>query len=405
MEVPGKGGLARAASISPLADGAVAVGTTGLRSVGRFKDLRRAYATATVIDHEGAVLLPSMVNGHAHLELAVLEEAAPAEAGSRPAGAFPDWIRALLDRLGTWRAAVGADWEARMVAAGRKALAAQYESGVDTVIDVGNSTASAAIGANGPVRTRFFIEMLGLSGASQKEALQRLARHIPAELACTPHAPYSCGPELLQALKKRARVAGRPLTIHAAESAAEVEFLRHGTGPFRSFLAERGVLDDSFEVPGCGAVQYLDRLGLLDRQTLCVHCVHLVDEEITMLAARGSALCLCPGSNRHLSVGKAPVEKLLAAGIPLLLGTDSAASNPMLSMWREMRLLREDHPGLHPGRVLAMAAGTGAHGVVSNLHLSYLAVRPAAGAALPEGESLLEWLTVEGETATVTRIE
>jgi len=91
--------------------------------------------------------------------------------------------------------------------------------------------------------------------------------------------------------------------------------------------------------------------------------------EIELLAKRNASVCLCPGSNRFLEMGKAPVTEFLAHGILPALGTDSLASNEILNIWREMRLLREDHPGLAPESVFAMATmgGAAAWGVDAEL--------------------------------------
>ena len=74
----------------------------------------------------------------------------------------------------------------------------------------------------------------------------------------------------------------------------------------------------------------------------------------------GAKVCLCPGSNSYLRVGTAPLGMFLAHGILPALGTDSMASNPELSIWREMRLLHNDHPTVEPSMILAMATLGGA---------------------------------------------
>ena len=411
LVMPGGGGEERGTGVVTLvADGGLVLAGQEIEAAGRFRDLREKFATARTIDHEGTVLMPTLVNCHAHLELALLGQGGDREPAVRQgSGDFPDWIRSLLARLAHGRDIEGAAWPERLVAAGRRDLDDMCRQGVGAVLDVGNRPASGEIGAAAPARTDFFLEMLGLSGRAEEKALLQLKGDVPPGLACTPHAPYSCGPELLRALKKRATAAHRLLTIHVAESAAEIEFLGRGCGPFRSFLTERGVLDDSFAVPGCGPVEYLDRLGLLDPDTLCVHGVHLAEQEIGILAARGATLCLCPGSNRYLAVGRAPVERLLAAGVALVLGTDSRASNPVLSMWREMRLLREDHPGLHPAPVLAMATAGGERLLRPaarrpGREAAYLEVRPPGDGPLADHDQVLEFLTLEGEKAAIARV-
>jgi cytosine/adenosine deaminase-related metal-dependent hydrolase len=185
---------------------------------------------------------------------------------------------------------------------------------------------------------------------------------LPAEQAVSPHAPYSTGADLIIALKKRARSNSHIFSIHLAESPDERAFLRSHSGPFRDFLEKRGSWDNSLLPEGdfSGSVDYLGKLGVLDENTLCVHCVHIDDDEIRMLAEHGVKVCLCPGSNRFLGVGIAPLEKLLAAKILPGIGTDSRASNEKPDMWREIRLLHRYHPDVAPATLLAMATLGGA---------------------------------------------
>ncbi len=78
------------------------------------------------------------------------------------------------------------------------------------------------------------------------------------------------------------------------------------------------------------------------------------------MAGEGVKVCLCPGSNQFLQTGKAPVQDYLDQGLLPSLGTDSLASNPELSLWREMRLLAEAHPTVLPTEIFRMATQGGA---------------------------------------------
>ncbi|MFA6900348.1 MAG: amidohydrolase family protein, partial [Desulfurivibrionaceae bacterium] len=305
-------------------------------------------ADAQLKDYDGHVITPPLVNCHAHLELSCLAGLT----GAPPTpGDMTGWIRGLLAAR-----AENPDQEIVQDAA-RLALARLYAGGCRAVADIGNRQESALLGEGFKTEVLFFLELLGLCGPAEEAALASLSG-IGADVRCTPHAPYSSGPTLIRALKKRA--GARLFSLHVAESAQEIEFLRTGGGPFRDFLGERGVEVAAFTPPGMGAVLYLDSLGVLDAQTLCVHGVQVEDGEIALLVERGAAVCLCPGSNRFMGVGVAPVQKMFAQGIPLVLGTDSLASNPALSLWREMQILREDHPSLPPEAVFAMASANGA---------------------------------------------
>ncbi|MGX9728870.1 MAG: amidohydrolase family protein [Candidatus Electronema sp. VV] len=339
-------------SSPPVADGSIAVAAGIIAAVGPFREVRRSWPGAQVIEHPDCVLLPGLINAHTHLELSHL-----AYLGQQPApSSFPAWIEALL----AVRSQAAAD-DAAMLQAARQALAQQQAEGVAVLADISNSGLTSQLAAEFSGRLLVFKEYLGLRTDSATAALLRLQQESD-EQPCTGHAPYSTHPILLRGLKARANRLGHVFPIHTAESAAEIALLRTGGGPFRAFLEERNLWDGSFQPMGDtgGAVRWLHQHGLLDSRTLCVHCVHIDADEIALLAASGAKVCLCPGSNRSLGVGKPPLASLLKKGILPALGTDSLASNPELSLWREMRLLAEEHPSVPPETILAMATLGGA---------------------------------------------
>ena len=354
-------------ALPPIEDGAVLVEQGRITAVAPYAELR---GRGALQDHEQCVLMPALVNGHCHLELSWLAgQLTPPE----QAGDMVSWIGELLAQ----RVAQSPDEQGPA----RQALQAMEAEGVGLVLDIGNSPACAALAAELHIEQLFLLEFLGLAQASAEQAAVAMAE---TPWPVTGHAPYSTALALLRAIKDKTRQQGSIFSIHLAESSPELELLAHGTGPFRHFLEERAGWDGSFHIPGCTPALYLARHGLLDEQTLCVHCVHLADEEINLLLKHGSHVCLCPGSNSFLGVGKAPLTKMLAAGLLPALGTDSAASNEQLSMWREMRLLSEDHPGVDPGFILAMATRQGAKAcgrdrqygsLLPGMKASFLAVR------------------------------
>ncbi len=66
-----------------------------------------------------------------------------------------------------------------------------------------------------------------------------------------------------------------------------------------------------------------------------MHCVRCDAADIAALAGSGAAVCLCPRSNAAINVGEAPAKAYAAKGVPLVLGTDSLASNADLDVWNE----------------------------------------------------------------------
>jgi len=332
-------------------DGGVAVHRGIILAVDTLPRLQQQYPQAPVVAHPAAVLVPALVNAHIHLELSHLAAlaAAPLDA------TFTGWIVRLLqlrDTLG----AIGEQAEQ----AARRIADQQYRSGVSVLADIGNTAIGRTLASSFPGTLLPYREYLGLAEQTLAKNVQRLSQEDDADL-CSGHAPYSTHPRLLRRLKERARGLGHVFPIHTAEPAAEGEMIREGRGEMVEFVRQRGFWDDSFVPRGSGgSIHYLRDLGLLDHRTLCIHAIHVVDEEIRIIAGEGVKVCLCPGSNQFLATGTAPVRAYLDHGILPALGTDSLASNPELSLWREMRLLAAAHPTVTPAEILRMATLGGA---------------------------------------------
>jgi len=161
------------------------------------------------------------------------------------------------------------------------------------------------------------------------------------------HSPYTCSPETIKRAKEMARRKNLKFFMHLAETRDEVQQMQeqHGTTP----------------------VRFLDALGVLDSDTICVHCVWLEKEEIQILARTGARVSTCPQSNMKLGSGIAPLKEMLAAGIMIGLGTDSSASNNRLDLFYEMDLCAKIHKvknhdptALPAAAVMQMATSGGA---------------------------------------------
>ncbi|MEI7885635.1 MAG: amidohydrolase [Clostridia bacterium] len=133
-----------------------------------------------------------------------------------------------------------------------------------------------------------------------------------------PHAPYTCSPEYLLETIRVAESLHVGMHIHLSESKKEVE--------------------DSFVKYGVSPVAQLEQLGLFELPTIAAHGVHLSDEDMEILAKHQVSIVNNPGSNLKLGNGFAPVEKLLAKGVNVALGTDGSSSNNNLNMFEEINL-------------------------------------------------------------------
>src|SRR6185436_13008012 len=89
------------------------------------------------------------------------------------------------------------------------------------------------------------------------------------------------------------------------------------------------------EARHCSPVAYLMQLGVLGRDTLCIHCVQVDDADVELLRAAGAAVAHCPLSNAAHRHGRAPFDRFRQAGVPVGLGTDSVISVGELDLWAE----------------------------------------------------------------------
>jgi len=148
------------------------------------------------------------------------------------------------------------------------------------------------------------------------------AFHDPApgsmlRIGIAPCSPFSVTGELMRGAAALARDQRVRLHTHLAETLDEDEF-----------CAQRF---------GCTPVEYLDSLGWLADDVWLAHGVHLDDAAIARLAATGTGVAHCPSSNARLGAGICRTADLLAAGVPVGLGVDGAASNEESSLVGEVR--------------------------------------------------------------------
>jgi cytosine/adenosine deaminase-related metal-dependent hydrolase len=184
--------------------------------------------------------------------------------------------------------------------------------------------------------------------------------------------------------------------VHLGESPEEVRFLRDGSGPWRRLLQELGGWTDSWRPPGCGPLDYLARLGLLDGRLIAVHAGQLTDAELDRLAEAGGTVVTCPRSNQWTGGGTPPIERFYQRGVRVAVGTDSLASVQDLNMFQEVAEVRRIAPGVVASRLLRSATldGAAALGFAGDLgsiapgkQAALIAVRVPAG--VPDVEEYL----------------
>ena len=303
-----------------IADGAVLVDERGkIAAVGPAATVA-APAGARQLEFPDGTLVPGLVNCHTHLELTHL-------AGRNRETAFARWIREI-------RAMKDAATPEQFSRSAEQGVRAAWAAGVTCVADTGSTGAPLEALARLGGRGIYYQEVFGPDPAKCGESLAELrqavgrlgplaSRHL--RLGVSPHAPYTVSDALYRAVTDYALREGLPVAVHLAESREESEFVRDGTGPFADALQARGI---TVEARHCSPVQYLGRLGVLERATgwLCIHCVQVDEADIASLRDAGAAVAHCPRSNRVHGHGTVPLAAFRRAGLRVGLGTDSVVS-------------------------------------------------------------------------------
>lgn len=96
--------------------------------------------------------------------------------------------------------------------------------------------------------------------------------------------------------------------------------------------------DSCLEKYGLTPAQLLDVYHVWDVRALAAHCVHLTEEDMDLFARRGVTAVHCPNSNLKLASGIAPVRKMLDKGINVALGTDGVSSSNNADLFEAIKL-------------------------------------------------------------------
>jgi cytosine/adenosine deaminase-related metal-dependent hydrolase len=348
-----------------------------------------------VHDLGNVAVLPGLVNAHTHLELSWLRGRVP------PANRFTDWVKTLVAiRRGTEQVITP-----EIVAPVHDAIRELRASGTIAVGDVTNSLAAVEPMKAANLKGVVFHELLGFSERdgrlieATRESRAVAARH-GIRISLAPHAPYSTSVELFKAIRAAVNASACPiLSVHLGESMEEVELLQTGGGPWRGMLQTIGVWRNDWEVPACGPVQFLERHGIIDSQTLVVHGVQLDDLSLHRLKKLDATVVTCPRSNRWVGVGYPPLERFYRSGVTVAIGTDSLASVEDLNLFSELKTMRYLAPAIPARKLLESATLVGAKALGLERELGSITPGKQAGllaVALPKGVADVEEYLVSG---------
>jgi len=310
------------------------------------------------VDLGSVALLPDLVNAHTHLELSYLRGQVPA------ADAFVAWIQGVI---GARRARPDPN-APEIVGAVHDAIAEALRCGTAAVGDISNTLVTFDPLAASPLAAVVFYELIRFNATDAAAIVNQALRQVSAlpssdrvRISLAAHAPYSVSPLVFRAIREAVdHQAHGPYSVHLSESAAEVEFIRNGTGPWRSFLDDVGAWNPEWRPHGASPVDYLDACGFLSAKAIVVHGVQMSDADLARLAGHDATLVTCPRSNVRTGAGIPPVARFYQSGVRVAIGTDSLASTPDLNVFAELAELRQLAPTVPASRLLESATRHGA---------------------------------------------
>jgi 5-methylthioadenosine/S-adenosylhomocysteine deaminase len=304
-----------------------------------------AFQAKETIDASGCIVMPGLVNTHTHLPMVC--------------------FRGMADDLPLMEWLTKNIWPAEMRFVNKKmvydgatlAMAEMLLSGTTTFCDgyfFEDSIAEAVKAASmRAVVSQGFADLIMSDKSAIKKTMAAAERFVrrwqPYAPLITPayfcHSPYTCSPETLLHVKEASRESGILYLIHLLENKDETETIlsRYGKKPVRLLLD----------------------LGVLDEQTIAVHCNWLTSDDMKIFSDLGVKVSHNPESSMKLAAGVAPVPEMLRHGITVGIGTDGCASNNDLDMFGEMDTTAKVHkvtsldPTLMDAQTVCKMATTG----------------------------------------------
>jgi len=280
----------------------------------------------------GKLLMPGLINAHTHTPMTILRNSADDLL-------FDDWlfgrVLPLEDKMngqdfywGTMLAVM------EMLRSGTTSFIDMYYF-MDDLVRAVDDTGIRAVLSRGLMGDASDPSARDKRLHEALDAIERHKGHARIDFMLAPHAPYTCDEEYQRTIAQEAKRLGLPIKTHLSEGLVEIETIRNQYG--------------------CSPVELMDRVGLLTDTTVAAHCVQVSDREIELLAERGVTVVTNPVSNLKVANGVAPIPKMLKAGVKVALGTDGAASNNTLNMFRELSVLSLIHKGVNHDAVAVTA--------------------------------------------------
>jgi len=288
---------------------------------------------------DSAIIIPGLVNAHTHLDLTGAKNQVP------PRLPFTDWLKGVIAYRNN---------KTDSLSEIQDGLRLCLEAGTTLIGDISHKGISFCyVAQQNELRSVSFFELIGVtrnqlqSSIDDWMTLKRLDFILDNDrhrLGISPHAPYSVNSEGLRMAVQESY----PLAIHLAGSAEEKEFVENRRGPFVEFLESLGIFEPVGLVTSWNEVfQIIEKAA----SPLIIHANYLSTNDPIPTHA---TIVYCPRTHAAFEHPPHPFRDFLSHGLQVVLGTDSLASNPDLSILNEARFVSQRYPDFDPSTLLHM---------------------------------------------------
>lgn len=270
-------------------------------------------AGAEMIDAEGDLVMPGMVNPHCHVAMTLFRGLGEDVDDRLYRYILPlerKFVRPEAVRAGTALAAL------ELIEGGVTSVADMYYFETEVARVVAQAGIRGVLGQTiadfDPPDHKTADEGFELTEALVAE----FAGHARVTPSIAPHAPYSTGMAVMERIARWSQDhPDVPVQMHLAESDAEMEWAQktHGMRP----------------------VEVVEKAGLLRKGLICAHCLHVDETDIERMAHAEVCVAHNARSNGKAGRGIAPVEAMRKAGIPVGISTDGAMSGNTLDLFSQ----------------------------------------------------------------------
>ena len=334
---------------APLKRGIVTANDDG--TITGVEDTGGVLAEKESLEFHNGIIIPGFVNCHCHLELAHMGHMIPPKIG-------------LAEFLRLFRAGRIAGQE-KIISSAASADSEMYRDGTVLCADICNTTDTFNVKTKSRIK---YINLLEVFGIDPEKANRRLneikmvsdiAESLGLSWSLVPHSAYSISLTLFSLLLVETG-SNKITSMHFMETLAERSLLENQSGPLMDSYIESELIDGKPETVRdhvAAVLEAVTRSGNL----ILVHNTYADRETIRKANKRGNLFwCLCPNANLYIEDHLPPVDLLIGENCRIVIGTDSLASNNMLSILEELKTIHTFYPSVSLADLIKWATLNGA---------------------------------------------